>query len=97
VTDADRILGLDRADDEADVPDDPVESRMTDKQAESFRKVMAMVDAYCESELQRQVDTLRNFYFPTGGRSAAKPRPTGACYEASFGWVHVKPGCHCPH
>lgn len=21
--------------------------------------------------------------------------PSG-CYEASFGWVHVKPGCHCP-
>lgn len=27
------------------------------------------------------------------------PSPTaipGRCYEASFGWVHVKPGCHCP-
>lgn len=20
----------------------------------------------------------------------------GGCYEASFGWVHVRPGCRCP-
>lgn len=27
-----------------------------------------------------------------------RPAPTAIpsrCYEASFGWVHVKPGCHC--
>jgi hypothetical protein len=22
-------------------------------------------------------------------------KPTAGCYQASFGWVHVKPGCHC--
>ena len=26
----------------------------------------------------------------------APPTIPGACYEASWGWVHVKPGCHCP-
>lgn len=25
------------------------------------------------------------------------PVSLGGCYEAPFGWVHVKPGCHCPH
>lgn len=24
-----------------------------------------------------------------------RPATTGGCYQASFGWVHVKPGCHC--
>lgn len=24
-----------------------------------------------------------------------RPVMTSACYQASFGWVHVKPGCHC--
>lgn len=23
------------------------------------------------------------------------PAPSGGCYEASFGWVHVKPDCRC--
>ena len=28
--------------------------------------------------------------------SQPKTSPTpGGCYEASWGWVHVKPDCHC--
>lgn len=27
---------------------------------------------------------------------ADRPAVSGGCYEASWGWVHVKPGCHCP-
>lgn len=26
----------------------------------------------------------------------APPAIPGGCYEASFGWVHVRPGCRCP-
>jgi hypothetical protein len=26
----------------------------------------------------------------------APPEIPPGCYEASFGWVHVKPGCRCP-
>ncbi|MFE2407063.1 hypothetical protein ACFXDE_01830 [Kitasatospora sp. NPDC059408] len=29
--------------------------------------------------------------------SCRPPEISAACYEASFGWVHVKPGCRCPH
>ena len=26
-----------------------------------------------------------------------RPAPTNSgCYEASWGWVHVRPGCRCP-
>lgn len=28
--------------------------------------------------------------------SQPKPPPSGGCYQASFGRVHVRPGCHCP-
>lgn len=29
-------------------------------------------------------------------RRPSPPAIPGGCYEASWGWVHVKPGCHCP-
>lgn len=29
-------------------------------------------------------------------RATRAPGIPGGCYEASFGWVHVRPGCHCP-
>jgi hypothetical protein len=28
--------------------------------------------------------------------SCVAPEIRGGCYEASFGWVHVRPGCRCP-
>lgn len=33
--------------------------------------------------------------FRTPSLPESPPTPTG-CYEASFGWVHVRPGCCCP-
>ena len=30
------------------------------------------------------------------GRRPDPPAIPGGCYEASWGWVHVKPGCRCP-
>lgn len=49
-------------------------------------------------------------YFPVGQRPSCElrdmlwgrhrrpdpPAPPRACYEASWGWVHVRPGCRCP-
>ena len=48
------------------------------------------------------------FWDPQFGEAAATLRSTwglnhrpsrslipGGCYEASWGWVHVRPGCHC--
>lgn len=29
-------------------------------------------------------------------RNTREPHRPAGCYEASFGWVHVKPGCTCP-
>lgn len=37
-------------------------------------------------------DGLLGTLFPSG----PPPEPASHCYQASFGWVHVKPYCHCP-
>lgn len=29
-------------------------------------------------------------------RIPTPPAIPGSCYEAPWGWVHVRPGCHCP-
>jgi hypothetical protein len=29
-------------------------------------------------------------------RATRTPMPFGGCYQASWGWVHVRPGCRCP-
>jgi hypothetical protein len=33
---------------------------------------------------------------PDYGVDYTKARRLAACYQASFGWVHVRPACHCP-
>ena len=29
-------------------------------------------------------------------RATRTSTPSDGCYEASWGWVHVRPGCRCP-
>lgn len=35
------------------------------------------------------------FHIPRSRHGLPQTSIPGGCYEASFGWVHVKPGCHC--
>lgn len=46
----------------------------------------------------RPVDAaeLRRMLWGPNRRQDPPTLPTG-CYEASWGWVHVKPDCRCPH
>ena len=44
---------------------------------------------------QRTNDELRRMLWGPNRRQAPPAIP-GDCYEASFGMVHVKPGCRCP-
>lgn len=44
---------------------------------------------------QRPNAELRRALWGPIRRQTPPATPTG-CYEASWGWVHVKPGCHCP-
>ncbi|MFD7016114.1 DUF6221 family protein [Streptomyces sp. NPDC059928] len=56
-----------------------------------------VVDSLWEAEREkmRQRKSPGYYYFNRPPANAERPHSPG-CYEASWGWVHVKPGCHCP-
>ena len=50
--------------------------------------------AYLDRLFAEAAPPLRNMLWNPTRRPAPPAIPDG-CYEASFGWVHVKPGCRC--
>ncbi|MFE4867710.1 DUF6221 family protein [Streptomyces sp. NPDC056682] len=86
-----------KADTDTAMSGDTVEIRMTDEEAEGFERVTSalvhFVRPLFEDEVRRRQRLLNDFF--NRRPNAERPHSPG-CYEASWGWVHVKPGCHCP-
>lgn len=62
--------------------------------AENVAAVLAMLVRVLGADLMEKLK--RPSPFRDGLRNAGDPQRPAGCYEASFGWVHVKPGCTCP-
>lgn len=62
----------------------------------SLRRIIATLPAEHPTTrgLEAIADTIgRPLYYH---RRPEERRTSGSCYKASWGWVHVRPGCRCP-
>lgn len=74
-----------------DDPSDPEEHDIDCLHAEVLR-----TRAFWDPQFAEAAANLRRMLWGPNRRPSPSAIP-GGCYEASFGWVHVKPGCRCAH